>query len=104
MAMYAAFASHRPYDGTLLSLTMGPPGAALDPHEALRRAVESLTGGHFDNRDVAGAQANALESIAWSLIGLLRRTEQPGERPSRSDREELVADILERLDMVRAER
>jgi hypothetical protein len=55
----------------------------VDPHEALLRALKSLTEGHFDGRDVMGAQANALESIAWSLAGLLaERVETAPVRPA----------------------
>lgn len=54
----------------------------LDPHQALLRAVAALTEGHFENRDVQSAQANALESIAWSLAGLLaERVETAPVRP-----------------------
>jgi hypothetical protein len=45
--------------------------SALDPRDALRRAVKSLEDGPADPRTVEGAKVNALESIAWSLIGLL---------------------------------
>jgi hypothetical protein len=55
----------------------------LDPHEALLRALKALTEGHFDGREVQGAQANALESIAWSLAGLLAdRVETAPVRPA----------------------
>lgn len=74
----------------------GPPFP--DAGEALRKAMQSLAEGHFDNRHEGGAQVNALESIAWSLIGLLRHVQ------GADDREGLASDILERLDMVRAER
>jgi hypothetical protein len=43
----------------------------LEPREALRRAVKALEDGPADPRTVEGAKVNALESIAWSLIGLL---------------------------------
>ena len=43
----------------------------FDPREALRRAVKSLEDGPADPRTVEGAKVNALESIAWSLVGLL---------------------------------
>jgi hypothetical protein len=43
----------------------------VDPREALRRAVKSLEDGPADPRTVEGAKVNALESIAWSLIGIL---------------------------------
>ena len=48
-----------------------PQTPALEPREALRRAVKSLEDGPADPRTVEGAKVNALESIAWSLIGLL---------------------------------
>ncbi|MCA1810861.1 MAG: hypothetical protein LC623_02495 [Halobacteriales archaeon] len=55
----------------------------LDPHEALLRALRALTEGHFDPRETQGAQANALESIAWSLAGLLaERIETAPVRPA----------------------
>jgi hypothetical protein len=55
----------------------------VDPHEALLRAVKALTEGQFDGREVQGAQANALESIAWSLAGLLaERIETAPVRPA----------------------
>lgn len=43
----------------------------MEPREALRRAVKSLEDGPADPRTIEGAKVNALESIAWSLIGLL---------------------------------
>lgn len=46
-------------------------GPAADPREALRRAVKALEDGPADPRTVEGAKVNALESIAWSLVGLL---------------------------------
>lgn len=56
---------------------------SVDPHEALLRALKALTDGHFDGREVQGAQANALESIAWSLAGLLaERVETAPVRPA----------------------
>lgn len=60
-----------------------PP--ALEPREALRRAVKSLEDGPADPRTVEGAKVNALESIAWSLIGIL------GDRVSHHDHERPVA-------------
>ena len=56
---------------------------AVDPQEALRRAVKALEDGPADPRTVEGAKVNALESIAWSLIGLLGdRTGHAHERPA----------------------
>lgn len=60
-----------------------PPAHALEPREALRRAVKSLEDGPADPRTVEGAKVNALESIAWSLIGLLgERLHHEHERPA----------------------
>lgn len=58
-----------------------PQAHSLEPREALRRAVKSLEDGPADPRTVEGAKVNALESIAWSLIGLL------GDRVSHHDHE-----------------
>jgi hypothetical protein len=44
---------------------------SLAAGEALRRALDALTDGSFDARSTDGAMVNALESIAWSLVGLL---------------------------------
>ncbi len=52
----------------------GPVGAqafAVAANDALAQALTALTAGRHDPRLADGAQANALESIAWSLIGLL---------------------------------
>ena len=54
----------------------------MDPRDALRRAVKSLEDGPADPRTIEGAKVNALESIAWSLIGLLG-DRLHAERPSR---------------------
>ena len=55
----------------------------VDPHDALLHALKALTEGHFDSREAQGAQANALESIAWSLAGLLaERIETAPVRPA----------------------
>ena len=59
-----------------------PQSHAADPREALRRAVKSLEDGPADPRTIEGAKVNALESIAWSLIGLLG-DRLHAERPSR---------------------
>ena len=60
------------------------PAAATDPREALRRAVKALEDGPADPRTVEGAKVNALESIAWSLVGLLGdRLHHEHERPPR---------------------
>lgn len=59
-----------------------PQSQAMDPRDALRRAVKSLEDGPADPRTIEGAKVNALESIAWSLIGLLG-DRLHAERPSR---------------------
>jgi hypothetical protein len=58
-----------------------PQPPALEPREALRRAVKALEDGPADPRTIEGAKVNALESIAWSLIGLLGDRVH-AERPS----------------------
>ena len=58
-----------------------PQAHSLEPREALRRAVKSLEDGPADPRTVEGAKVNALESIAWSLIGILGDRVH-AERPS----------------------
>lgn len=58
-----------------------PQAHSLEPREALRRAVKSLEDGPADPRTVEGAKVNALESIAWSLIGILGDRVH-SERPS----------------------
>ena len=58
-----------------------PQTPALEPREALRRAVKALEDGPADPRTVEGAKVNALESIAWSLIGILGDRVH-SERPS----------------------
>ncbi len=42
-----------------------------NPRDALQRAVQSLMNGPGDPTSIEGAKVNALESIAWSLIGIL---------------------------------
>jgi len=69
-----------------LETRLSPDSPALEPREALRRAVRSLEDGPADPRTVEGAKVNALESIAWSLIGLLgdrlhHQHERPEPRP-----------------------
>jgi hypothetical protein len=59
-----------------------PAQAATDPTEALRRAVRALEDGPADPRTLEGAKVNALESIAWSLVGLLGRQLHEGDAPS----------------------
>lgn len=45
--------------------------AAVDPKDALQQAVAALAKGRFDGKSADGVKANALESIAWSLAGIL---------------------------------
>lgn len=54
----------------------------VEPRAALQRAVGCLTQGAFDGRSVDGAQANALEAIAWALIGLLQTQTASALAPS----------------------
>ena len=69
---------------TQLEARSTPQAPALEPREALRRAVKSLEDGPADPRTVEGAKVNALESIAWSLIGIL------GDRVQHHDHERPV--------------
>ena len=69
-----------------LATSASPNPPALEPRDALRRAVKALEDGPADPRTVEGAKVNALESIAWSLIGLLgdrlhHQHERPEPRP-----------------------
>jgi hypothetical protein len=59
-----------------------PSAPALEPREALRRAVKSLEDGPADPRTLEGAKVNALESIAWSLVGLLGDRLHVQDRPA----------------------
>ncbi|MEK6976324.1 MAG: hypothetical protein AABY18_08285 [Candidatus Thermoplasmatota archaeon] len=43
------------------------------PKQALQNALQALSHGLHDSRLASGAQLNALESIAWSLIGILEK-------------------------------
>lgn len=60
--------------------------SGLSASDALAQAVAALTQGAHDGRLPDGAQANALESIAWSLIGILKaQTDKPSaSSPTRS--------------------
>lgn len=69
----------------------------VDADDARQLAVKCLTPGNFDGRDVNGAMANALESIAWSLIGLSKKSET-----NDSGREGLD-DALHRIGLLRVE-
>jgi hypothetical protein len=66
----------------LLETRQTPQPPALEPREALRRAVKSLEDGAADPRTIEGAKVNALESIAWSLVGLLGDRLHVQERPA----------------------
>lgn len=74
------------------------PGVAAK--EALANAIAALTEGRHDPRIADGAQANALESIAWSLIGILRaQVESPEKVPElRSLSDELQSAGFLKLD------
>lgn len=55
--------------------------------EALRMAVSALEHGQWDKRSQEGSRLNALDSIAWSLIGILSHLERsqesaPSTRPT----------------------
>lgn len=68
--------------------------SALEPREALRRAVQSLEAGAADPRTLDGAKVNALEAIAWSLIGILGdRVAADKAAPARSASESLSGGI-----------
>ena len=47
---------------------MSAPENASD---ALRMALTAMENGHWDKRSQEGSRLNALDSIAWSLIGIL---------------------------------
>ncbi|MFA5944960.1 MAG: hypothetical protein WC876_10905 [Candidatus Thermoplasmatota archaeon] len=74
-----------------------PQAPAMEPREALRRAVKSLEDGPADPRTVEGAKVNALESIAWSLIGILGdrvHSERPSHgRPGHAAPESLTGEL-----------
>lgn len=56
---------------------------AMPANDALAQALAALTAGRHDPRLAEGAQANALESIAWSLIGILSaQTEGTPQAPT----------------------
>lgn len=44
--------------------------------ESLRMALGALEHGHWDKRSQEGSRLNALDSIAWSLIGILSHLER----------------------------
>lgn len=80
-----------------LDVRSNPQAPALEPREALRRAVKSLEDGPADPRTVEGAKVNALESIAWSLIGILGdrvHAERPSHgRPAHAAPESLTGEL-----------
>lgn len=80
------------------------PGVA--PAEALRLAVQALQAGRHDPRLPDGAQANALESIAWSLIGLLARdaaTAPGAEAAAATEAQRTLSEDLRRAGFVHLE-
>jgi hypothetical protein len=44
--------------------------------DALRMAMTAMENGHWDKRSQEGSRLNALDSIAWSLIGILSHMER----------------------------
>lgn len=44
--------------------------------DALRMALTAMENGHWDKRSQEGSRLNALDSIAWSLIGILSHLER----------------------------
>ncbi len=70
----------------------------VDTGEALRHAIRSILDGPGDPRSVEGAKVNALQSIAWSLIGLLAKdvdldADSPGSMAELVDRAGLLAEV-----------
>lgn len=65
---------------------------AVPANDALAQALAALTAGRHDPRLADGAQANALESIAWSLIGILSK--QTASTPQASTEERSLSDEL----------
>jgi hypothetical protein len=49
--------------------------------EPLRKALSALEQGNWDKRSQEGSRLNALDSIAWSLIGILSHLER-SEKPA----------------------
>ncbi|HUR25699.1 MAG TPA: hypothetical protein VM327_06785 [Candidatus Thermoplasmatota archaeon] len=83
-----------------------PQAHAMEPREALRRAVKSLEDGPADPRTVEGAKVNALESIAWSLIGILGdrvHAERPSHgRPAPASPDSLTGELRNILGLTEA--
>lgn len=67
----------------------------VDTEEALRNAVRALMDGPGDPRSVDGAKVNALQSIAWSLIGVLAKDTEMGE-----GEEEAMSDLVDRASLL----
>lgn len=66
----------------------------IDADEALGHAVRSMLDGPGDPRSVDGAKVNALQSIAWSLIGLLAKD------TDFASNEGAVSDLVERAGLL----
>ncbi len=67
----------------------------VDTEEALRHAIRSILDGPGDPRSVDGAKVNALQSIAWSLIGILAKgVDLEGDSKS------TMADLVDRAGML----
>lgn len=64
--------------------------------DALHKAIQALVDGPGDPRSVEGVKANALQSIAWSLIGILARQSKAEAQP-----DEAVSHLLERAELLR---
>jgi len=69
----------------------------MDPREALVNAHRSLTDGPGEPTSIEGAKVNALESIAWSLMGLL--ADRVGDEASQD-----LSSSLKKLGLVDLER
>ncbi len=72
-------------------------GMNIDTEEALRNAVRALMDGPGDPRSVDGAKVNALQSIAWSLIGVLAKDADMSE-----DEDQAVSDLVDRASLLAA--
>ncbi len=55
----------------------------------MQQAIQALLDGPGDPRSVDGAKVNALQSIAWSLIGILAKDTTAGV-------DEAVSDLVDR--------
>lgn len=67
----------------------------MDTEEALRHAIRALLDGPGDPRSVDGAKVNALQSIAWSLIGILAKDLELSDDPQGT-----MADLVDRAGLL----